>query len=154
MEILSTGGTAGLLAAPGLPVTEVSDYTGFPEMMDGRVKTLHPRIHGGILGRRGVDDAAMRENGIRPIDLVAVNLYPFESTVANPDCDLAAAIENIDIGGPTLLRAAAKNHAASPYWSTRRTIPGYSPRSPTGGGGQQRHPFRPGGEGLRAHGRL
>ncbi len=111
VEILSTGGTAALLTAQGIPVTEVSDYTGFPEMMGGRVKTLHPRIHGGILGRRGVDDAVMRENEIRPIDLVAVNLYPFESTVANPDCTLATAIENIDIGGPTLLRAAAKNHA-------------------------------------------
>jgi phosphoribosylaminoimidazolecarboxamide formyltransferase/IMP cyclohydrolase len=111
VEILSTGGTARLLTERGVPVTEVSDYTGFPEMMGGRVKTLHPRIHGGILGRRGVDDAVMRENEIRPIDLVVVNLYPFESTVANPDCTLPTAIENIDIGGPTLLRAAAKNHA-------------------------------------------
>jgi len=110
VEILSTGGTARLLTEQDVPVTEVSDYTGFPEMMGGRVKTLHPRIHGGILGRRGIDDAVMRENEIRPIDLVAVNLYPFESAVANPDCTLATAIENIDIGGPTLLRAAAKNH--------------------------------------------
>jgi len=110
VEILSTGGTARLLTEHDVPVTEVSDYTGFPEMMGGRVKTLHPRIHGGILGRRGVDDSVMRENEIKPIDLVAVNLYPFESTVADPDCTLAAAIENIDIGGPTLLRAAAKNH--------------------------------------------
>ncbi|WP_297528088.1 bifunctional phosphoribosylaminoimidazolecarboxamide formyltransferase/IMP cyclohydrolase [Thiohalobacter sp.] len=112
VEILSTGGTAKLLAENGIPVVEVSDYTGFPEMMDGRVKTLHPKIHGGILGRRGTDDAVMAEHGIPPIDLVVVNLYPFEQTVANPDCDLATAIENIDIGGPTLLRAAAKNHAA------------------------------------------
>ena len=112
VEILSTGGTARLLAEAGIPVVEVSDYTGFPEMMDGRVKTLHPKIHGGILGRRGTDDAVMAEHGIPPIDLVAVNLYPFEKTVARPDCDLATAIENIDIGGPTLLRAAAKNHAA------------------------------------------
>jgi phosphoribosylaminoimidazolecarboxamide formyltransferase / IMP cyclohydrolase len=111
VEILSTGGTARLLTEHAVPVTEVSDYTGFPEMRGGRVKTLHPRIHGGILGRRGVDDAVMRENEIRPIDLVVVNLYPFEATVANPDCTLEAAIENIDIGGPTLLRAAAKNHA-------------------------------------------
>ncbi len=110
VEILSTGGTAKLLADNGVPVIEVSDYTGFPEMMDGRVKTLHPRIHGGILGRRGTDDAVMEEHGIGPIDLVAVNLYPFEKTVANPDCDLATAIENIDIGGPTMIRAAAKNH--------------------------------------------
>ena len=112
VEILSTGGTARLLTEQGIPVTEVSDYTGFPEMMDGRVKTLHPRIHGGILGRRGVDDRVMRENEIKPIDLVVVNLYPFEQTVADPACDLATAIENIDIGGPTLLRAAAKNHAS------------------------------------------
>jgi phosphoribosylaminoimidazolecarboxamide formyltransferase/IMP cyclohydrolase len=112
IEILSTGGTAGLLTDHDVPVKEVSDYTGFPEMMGGRVKTLHPRIHGGILGRRGVDDAVMRENEIKPIDLVVVNLYPFESTVASPDCTLATAIENIDIGGPTLLRAAAKNHSA------------------------------------------
>jgi len=111
VEILSTGGTARLLTEQDVPVTEVSEYTGFPEMMGGRLKTLHPRIHGGILGRRGVDDVVMRENEIRPIDLVVVNLYPFESTVANPDCTLTTAIENIDIGGPTLLRAAAKNHA-------------------------------------------
>jgi phosphoribosylaminoimidazolecarboxamide formyltransferase/IMP cyclohydrolase len=112
VEILSTGGTARLLAEAGVDVVEVSDFTGFPEMMDGRVKTLHPRIHGGILGRRGTDEAVMAANGILPIDLVVVNLYPFEQTVARPDCGLPMAIENIDIGGPTLLRAAAKNHAA------------------------------------------
>jgi phosphoribosylaminoimidazolecarboxamide formyltransferase/IMP cyclohydrolase len=112
VEILSTGGTAKLLADSGIPVIEVSDFTGFPEMMDGRVKTLHPRIHGGILARRGTDDAVMAANDILPIDLVVVNLYPFEQTVQRPDCDLPTAIENIDIGGPTLLRAAAKNHAA------------------------------------------
>jgi phosphoribosylaminoimidazolecarboxamide formyltransferase/IMP cyclohydrolase len=112
VQILSTGGTARLLTDNAIPVLEVSDYTGFPEMMAGRVKTLHPRVHGGILGRRGIDDAVMRENEIKPIDLVVVNLYPFERTVADPDCDLSKAIENIDIGGPTLLRAAAKNHAA------------------------------------------
>ena len=112
IEILSTGGTAGLLAEAGIPVTEVSDYTGFPEMMAGRVKTLHPKIHGGILARRGMDEAVMAANGIGPIDMVVVNLYPFEQTVARADCDLPMAIENIDIGGPTLLRAAAKNHAA------------------------------------------
>jgi phosphoribosylaminoimidazolecarboxamide formyltransferase/IMP cyclohydrolase len=112
VEILSTGGTAKLLADNGVPVTEVSDYTGFSEMMDGRVKTLHPKIHGGLLGRRGTDDEVMREHGIQPIDLVVVNLYPFEETVARPDCDLGLAIENIDIGGPTMLRAAAKNHSA------------------------------------------
>ena len=111
VEILSTGGTARMLADAAVPVTEVSDYTGFPEMMDGRVKTLHPKIHGGILGRRGTDDTVMSANGISPIDLVVVNLYPFEQTVAREDCDLSMAIENIDIGGPTMLRAAAKNHA-------------------------------------------
>lgn len=112
VELLSTGGTARLLTEQDIPVVEVSAYTGFPEMMGGRVKTLHPRIHGGILGRRGVDDLVMRENEIRPIDLVVVNLYPFEQAVADPDCTLETAIENIDIGGPTLLRAAAKNHSA------------------------------------------
>jgi len=112
IEILSTGGTARLLADAGIPIIEVSDYTGFPEMMDGRVKTLHPKIHGGILARRGIDEAVMAENAIGAIDLVVVNLYPFEQTVARDDCDLSLAIENIDIGGPTMLRAAAKNHAA------------------------------------------
>jgi len=112
IEILSTGGTAKLLGEHGIPTTEVSDYTGFPEMMDGRVKTLHPKIHGGILGRRGIDDQIMLDSQISPIDLVVVNLYPFEETTASPDCTLAKAIENIDIGGPTLLRAAAKNHAS------------------------------------------
>ncbi|MDX1497006.1 MAG: bifunctional phosphoribosylaminoimidazolecarboxamide formyltransferase/IMP cyclohydrolase, partial [Salinisphaeraceae bacterium] len=111
VELLSTGGTARLISETGIPVTEVSDHTGSPEIMDGRVKTLHPKIHGGILARRGMDDAVMAEHGIEPIDLVVVNLYPFQSTVATPDCTVAEAIENIDIGGPTMLRAAAKNHA-------------------------------------------
>ena len=111
IEILSTGGTAKLLRAAGVPVIEVSSYTGFPEMMDGRVKTLHPKIHGGLLARRDTDSEAMREYGIVGIDLLVVNLYPFERTVANPGCNLATAIENIDIGGPAMLRAAAKNHA-------------------------------------------
>ncbi len=111
VEILSTGGTARLLSEAGVPVIEVSDYTGFPEIMDGRVKTLHPRIHGGILGRRGSDDAVMAAQHIPPIDLVVVNLYPFEETVAHSEVTLAQAIEQIDIGGPALLRAAAKNHA-------------------------------------------
>lgn len=110
IAILSTGGTYKALTEAGLPVTEVSEYTGFPEMMDGRVKTLHPKIHGGLLGRRGTDDAVMAEHGIDAIDMVVVNLYPFEATVANPDCRLEDAIENIDIGGPTMLRSAAKNH--------------------------------------------
>ena len=112
VEILSTGGTAKLLSGNGVPVVEVADYTSFPEMMDGRLKTLHPKIHGGLLGRRGEDDAAMAEHDIPPIDLLVVNLYPFEATVAKPDCALADAIENIDIGGPAMLRAAAKNHVA------------------------------------------
>ncbi|HEY9050094.1 MAG TPA: bifunctional phosphoribosylaminoimidazolecarboxamide formyltransferase/IMP cyclohydrolase [Gammaproteobacteria bacterium] len=111
VEILSTGGTSKLLTENNVPVIEVSEHTGFPEMMDGRVKTLHPKIHGGILGRRGIDDAVMKRNGIDPIDLVVVNLYPFEATVAKPDCTLEDAIENIDIGGPTMVRATAKNHA-------------------------------------------
>ncbi|MGB4858327.1 MAG: bifunctional phosphoribosylaminoimidazolecarboxamide formyltransferase/IMP cyclohydrolase, partial [Dokdonella sp.] len=111
IELLSTGGTARSLRDAGIAVREVSDVTGFPEIMDGRVKTLHPRIHGGLLGRRGVDEAVMDEHGITPIDLLVVNLYPFEATVARPDCSEADAIENIDIGGPAMLRAAAKNHA-------------------------------------------
>ncbi len=110
VEILSTGGTHRLLNENGVAVREVSDYTGFPEMMDGRVKTLHPKVHGGILGRRGTDDAVMEEHGILGIDMVVVNLYPFAATVADPNCDLPTAIENIDIGGPTMVRSAAKNH--------------------------------------------
>ena len=110
VEILSTGGTAKLLAEHGIPVQEVSDYTGHPEIMAGRVKTLHPKVHGGILARRGQDEEVMAEHGIGAIDLVAVNLYPFAKTVANKDCSLDDAIENIDIGGPTMVRAAAKNH--------------------------------------------
>jgi phosphoribosylaminoimidazolecarboxamide formyltransferase/IMP cyclohydrolase len=110
VEILSTGGTAALLRDNEIPVMEVSDYTGFPEMMDGRLKTLHPKIHGGILGRRGNDDEVMERHGIGGIDLVAVNLYPFQQTISDPECRLADAIENIDIGGPTMIRAAAKNH--------------------------------------------
>ncbi len=112
IEILSTGGTAKLLADNNINVIEVSDYTGFPEMMDGRVKTLHPKIHGGLLGRRGTDEAVMQEHDICEIDLVVVNLYPFEQTVSKPDCTFAEAIENIDIGGPAMLRSSAKNHAS------------------------------------------
>lgn len=110
VELLSTGGTARLLAEAGLAVTEVSDYTGFPEMMDGRVKTLHPKVHGGILGRRGQDDEVMAQHAISPIDMVVVNLYPFAQTVARDGCTLEDAVENIDIGGPTMVRSAAKNH--------------------------------------------
>ncbi|TCP13649.1 IMP cyclohydrolase /phosphoribosylaminoimidazolecarboxamide formyltransferase [Crenobacter luteus] len=113
VELLSTGGTAKLLADAGIAVTEVSDYTGFPEMLDGRVKTLHPKVHGGILGRRDLPEhvAKMAEHGIGNIDLVCVNLYPFEATIAKADCTLEDAIENIDIGGPTMVRSAAKNWA-------------------------------------------
>ena len=110
VEILSTGGTFKLLRENDIAAIEVADYTGFPEMMDGRVKTLHPKIHGGILGRRDLDGEVMAEHGIAPIDLVAVNLYPFAATVAKAGCTLAEAIENIDIGGPTMVRSAAKNH--------------------------------------------
>lgn len=112
VEILSTGGTAKLLSQAGLEVTEVADYTGFPEMLDGRVKTLHPKIHGGILARRDLPEhtEAMKGADFGYIDLVVVNLYPFSQTIAKPDCTLADAIENIDIGGPTMVRAAAKNH--------------------------------------------
>ena len=112
IQILSTGGTARLLEKESVPVTEVSAHTGFPEMLDGRVKTLHPKIHGGILARRDLREhmAALEKAGIPPIDLVVVNLYPFQATVADPDCRLENAIENIDIGGPAMLRAAAKNH--------------------------------------------
>jgi phosphoribosylaminoimidazolecarboxamide formyltransferase/IMP cyclohydrolase len=110
VEILSTGGTFKLLKENAIQVVEVSEYTGFPEMMDGRVKTLHPKVHGGILGRRGTDEQVMEEHGIQAIDMVVVNLYPFAATVADPNCDLPTAIENIDIGGPTMVRSAAKNH--------------------------------------------
>ena len=111
VELLSTGGTAKALREAGIVVRDVSEVTGFPEIMDGRVKTLHPKIHGGLLGRSGTDDAVMAEHGIAPIDLLVVNLYPFAATVAKQDCSYDDAIENIDIGGPAMLRAAAKNHA-------------------------------------------
>ena len=111
-EILSTGGTAAQLRKSGVPVTEVSDYTGFPEMMDGRVKTLHPKIHGGLLALRDNDAhmQALREHGISTIDMVVINLYRFEDTIAKEGCTLEHAIENIDIGGPSMLRAASKNY--------------------------------------------
>ena len=110
IELLSTGGTAKLLKEQGIPVIEVSDFTGFPEIMAGRVKTLNPLIHGGILARRGVDEGVMIKNDIKPIDLVVVNLYPFQDTVSRPECSFEDAIENIDIGGPAMLRSSAKNH--------------------------------------------
>jgi phosphoribosylaminoimidazolecarboxamide formyltransferase / IMP cyclohydrolase len=110
IELLSTGGTAKLLTSHGIPVKEVAEHTGFPEIMGGRVKTLHPKIHGGLLGRRGLDEAVMREHSIEPIDLLAVNLYPFAATVSRADCTYEDAVDNIDIGGPAMVRAAAKNH--------------------------------------------
>lgn len=129
IEILSTGGTAKLLRANKIVVKEVCDYTDFPEIMDGRVKTLHPKIHGGILARRGIDDDVMATNDIKPIDLVVVNLYPFTQTIANPECTLDMAIENIDIGGPAMIRAAAKNYAdvtvvvdSNDYWHILKTL--------------------------------
>src|SRR6478672_13268637 len=111
VELLSTGGTANALREAGLAVKDVSDHTGFPEMMDGRVKTLHPKVHGGLLGRAGIDDAVMAEHGIAPIDLLVLNLYPFEQVSARPDASMDEIIENIDIGGPAMLRSAAKNFA-------------------------------------------
>lgn len=110
VEILSTGGTAKMLEEAGMVVTEISEYTEFPEMMDGRIKTLHPRVHGALLGRNGTDDEVMKKHGIEAIDLLVVNLYPFESTIKKQDVSLEEAIENIDIGGPAMIRAAAKNH--------------------------------------------
>jgi phosphoribosylaminoimidazolecarboxamide formyltransferase/IMP cyclohydrolase len=112
IELLSTGGTAKLLLGHGIAVKEVAEHTGFPEIMGGRVKTLHPKIHGGLLGRRGTDEDVMRDHDIEPIDLLAVNLYPFAATVARADCSYDDAVENIDIGGPAMVRAAAKNHAS------------------------------------------
>ncbi len=111
VRVLSTGGTAAALSSEGVNVTEVAAYTGFPEMMDGRVKTLHPKVHGGLLGRLGQDEEVMAANGIEAIDLLIINLYPFEQTVAKPDVTLDEAIENIDIGGPAMLRSAGKNMA-------------------------------------------
>ena len=110
VDMLSTGGTYKTIKDADVPVTEVAQYTGFPEIMDGRVKTLHPKIHGGILGRRSLDEELMKDHGIEPIDLVVVNLYPFEATIERDDCDREMAIENIDIGGPAMVRSAAKNH--------------------------------------------
>jgi len=112
IKILSTGGTAARLRENNIPVTDVSEHTGFPEIMNGRVKTLHPKIHAGLLARRGIDDAVMQEHNIDPIDLLVVNLYPFTEVIAKPDTTMDVAIENIDIGGPTMLRAAAKNHVS------------------------------------------
>lgn len=110
VEILSTGGTAKQLRDAGVDAIDVSDKTGFPEIMDGRVKTLHPKVHGGLLGRRGTDESVMEEHGIEPIDMLVVNLYPFEQTIAREDATIDDAIENIDIGGPAMIRAASKNH--------------------------------------------
>jgi len=123
IQLLSTGGTATLLRDAGLPVTDVSTHTGVEEMMAGRVKTLHPKVHGGILGRRGTDDQVMRERDIAPIDYVIVNLYPFADTIAREDVDFHDAIENIDIGGPAMVRAAAKNHSSVTVVTDPRDYP-------------------------------
>src|SRR5678809_511760 len=112
VDIISTGGTAELLRQEGVPVRDISSFTDFPEVLEGRVKTLHPRVHGGLLYKRGnpKHEKEARDQGFEPIDLVVVNLYPFEQTVAKPDVTLAEAIENIDIGGPSMIRSAAKNY--------------------------------------------
>jgi len=132
--LLSTGGTARALADAGLPVTEVSDYTGSPEIMGGRVKTLHPRVHGGLLGRPGEDDGVMAEQDIPRIDLAVINLYPFEEVTARPGCSLAEAIENIDIGGPAMVRSAAKNFEAVGVVTSPDQYPMVLERLRAGGG--------------------
>ena len=148
IEIISTGGTARLLEKEALPVTEVAAYTGFPEMLDGRVKTLHPRIHGGLLARRNDAShaAALRGAGIQPIDLLVVNLYPFQATVADPECRFEDAVENIDIGGPAMLRAGAKNHDAvavvvdpGDYARVLKEIRAEAFRMPCASSSQERH---------------
>jgi phosphoribosylaminoimidazolecarboxamide formyltransferase / IMP cyclohydrolase len=121
VQILSTGGTAKLLRSEGIDAIDVSTVTGFPEIMDGRVKTLHPKIHGGLLGRRGTDDAVMREHGIEAIDLVVVNLYPFAATIAKPGCTFEDAVENIDIAGPRWCARRRRTTTASRSWSIRST---------------------------------
>ena len=150
IEILSTGGTAKLLRDNGVPVVEHPDFTGFPEMLDGRVKTLHPKVHGGILGRRDLmSHQEQVAHGIVPIDLVVVNLYQFEKTVAKPGCTLEDAIENIDIGGPTMLRAAAKNYPAVTVVVDPADYPHIMAETEGQPGRHQpRHPLQPGPEGL------
>jgi phosphoribosylaminoimidazolecarboxamide formyltransferase / IMP cyclohydrolase len=134
-------------------VREVASYTGFPEIMDGRVKTLHPRIHGGLLGRRGTDDAVMREHGIEPIDLLVINLYPFAATIARPGCSYAEAIENIDIGGPAMLRAAAKNHADVTVLVDPADYAGVLAEIDASGSDFDRYALAARRQGLCAHGR-
>jgi phosphoribosylaminoimidazolecarboxamide formyltransferase/IMP cyclohydrolase len=157
VEILSTGGTAQLLKLNGVVVTEVADFTGFPEMMEGRVKTLHPKVHGGILARRDKPDhvASMQQHGIKPIDLVVVNLYPFAQTVAKAGVTMDDAIENIDIGGPAMVRAAAKNHAfvaivTDPCRLRRR----HRAAEEEQGRHLRRRALPPCGEGLQPHRRI
>src|ERR1700733_1005269 len=154
VELLATGGTARLLIDAGLPVREVSQYTGSPELMDGRLKTLHPRVHGGLFGRRGTDDEAMRVPGIEPIDLLVVNLSPFAATIARPNCSYAEAIENIDIGGPAMLRAAAKNHADVTVLVDPDDYAGVLAEIDAAGGTSTRPPSAAGGQGVRPHGAL
>ena len=136
IELVSTGGTGRALREAGLEVTEVSEVTGFPEMMDGRVKSLHPKIHGGLLGLRDNADhmATLQSHGIEPFELVCVNLYPFEQAISRPGCTLAEAIENIDIGGPAMLRSAAKNHASIYVVSSPDQYPETIARLRAGGG--------------------
>ena len=157
IELVSTGGTGRALREAGLQVTEVAEVTGFPEMMDGRVKSLHPRIHGGLLGLRDNAEhmATLESHGIAPFELVCVNLYPFEQAISRPSCTLAEGIENIDIGGPAMLRSAAKNHASIYVVSSPGPVPG-DDRAPA----RRRRPHRPrvrdapGGGGLPPHGAL
>ena len=154
VEILSTGGTAKALREGGVKVIEVSDFTGFPEMLDGRVKTLHPKIHGGILGRRDLasHQEQMAKHGIKPIDLVVVNLYQFEQVVAKPGCTLEDAIENIDIGGPAMLRSSAKNYQDVAVVTDPADYPRIMHEMKLGKGATEPgHPLRPGQEGLQAH---
>jgi len=156
VEILSTGGTAKLLREAGLTVKDVSEFTGFPEMLDGRVKTLHPKVHGGLLGMRSnpAHVAKMKEHGIENIDMVVVNLYPFEATVAKEGCRLEDAIENIDIGGPTMLRSAAKNHPDVTVIVDHADYARVLEEMATAKGNVSGHQLRPGGQGVPAHRRL
>jgi phosphoribosylaminoimidazolecarboxamide formyltransferase/IMP cyclohydrolase len=153
VEIISSGGTARSLMEAGIKVRRVEEITGFPEMLDGRVKTLHPMIHAGILARRDLPEhmAQLEKMGIAPIDLVVVNLYPFAATIARPDVTLAEAIENIDIGGPTLVRSAAKNHQGVVVVVKPRPLRCDLTRAPGRGGYQRRNSLSPGGGSVCPH---
>src|SRR5271156_1895618 len=153
IEMISTGGTAKALRDQGIPVSDLSAYTGFPEMLDGRVKTLHPKIHGGLLYVRGnaEHEAAARKHDIQPIDLVVVNLYPFAQTIARPGVTLAEAIENIDIGGPSMLRSAAKNHESVTVVMDPADYPELARGGPGWGGPRGITPGPPAGRGDGRH---